>query len=454
MDELVDFSFVYQELNESYCHDNGRTAVDPIRMFKYLLLKSIFDLSDVDLVERSKTDLAFKFFLHMAPEEGVIEPSLLTKFRKLRLKDMKLLDLLIGKTVEIAVEKGVIRSKTIIVDATHTKARYTQRTPQEVLRGRSKKLRKTIYTLDESMKNAFPTKPVTNEIEDEIRYCEELVAAIERDERFVSLPKVSEPLNLLKETIADDLEHLQTSADPDAKVGHKSADSSFFGYKTHIAMSDGRIITAATITTGEQPDGKQLQVLIEKSKAAGMKVETVIVDTAYSEKDNLAYIERNEIELVSKLNPLITQGNRKKEDEFEFNKDAGLYVCKAGHLATRRVRQGKKGQGENQTDTYYFDVEKCKRCPLREGCYKEGAKSKTYSVSIKSQVHLAQAAFQESEAFKAKAKERYKVEAKNSELKHRHGYDVASSSGLVGMEIQGALAIFAVNLKRILKLME
>ncbi|WP_025692901.1 IS1182 family transposase [Paenibacillus zanthoxyli] len=454
MDELVDFSFVYEELQESYCHDNGRTAQDPVRMFKYLLLKSMFDLSDVDLVERSKTDLAFKFFLHMAPEEEVIEPSLLTKFRKLRLKDMKLLDLLIGKTVEIAIEKGVIRSTSIIVDATHTKARYTQKTPQEVLRERSKMLRKAIYTLDESMKNVFPCKPVTNVIPDEIRYCEQLVAVIEEDGRFTELPKVREPLNLLKETITDDLEHLQTSVDPDAKVGHKSADSSFFGYKTHLAISEERIITAATITTGEQPDGKQLKTLIEKSKAAGMTVETVIGDTAYSEKDNLAYSEQNEIELVSKLNPLITQGNRKKEDEFEFNKDAGMYVCKAGHLAKRRARQGKKGKGKNQVDTYYFDVNKCKICPVREGCYKEGAKSKTYSVSIKCDEHLAQAAFQESEGFKAKAKERYKIEAKNSELKHRHGYDVASSSGLVGMEIQGAMAIFVVNLKRILKLME
>lgn len=453
MDELVDFGFVYEELHVNYCHDNGRTAVDPVRMFKYLLLKSIFDLSDVDLVERSKYDLSFKLFLHMAPEEAVIEPSLLTKFRKLRLKDMKLLDLLIQKTVEIAIVQGIIRSKSLIVDSTHTKARYTQKTPQEVLRERSKKLRKVIYSLDESMKNAFPAKPVTDVIEDEISYCQQLVVVIEEDERFAGLPKVTEPLNLLKETIADDLEHLQTSADPDAKVGHKSADSSFFGYKTHIAMSEERIITAATITTGEQSDGKQLQTLIEKSKVAGMKVETVIGDTAYSEKDNLAYSAQNEIELVAKLNPLITQGNRKKEDEFEFNKDAGLYVCKAGHLATRRARQGKKGRGKNQVDTYYFDVEKCKRCPLREGCYKEGAKSKTYSVSIKSHEHLAQAEFQESEAFKTKAKERYKIEAKNSELKHRHGYDVASSSGLVGMEIQGAMAIFAVNVKRILKLM-
>lgn len=65
---------------------------------------------------------------------------------------------------------------------------------------------------------------------------------------------------------------------------------------------------------------------------------------------------------------------------------------------------------------------------------------------------MEQMAFQESEYFKEKSTERYKIEAKNSELKHRHGYDVAISAGLLGMELQGAMAILAVNLKRILKL--
>ena len=50
------------------------------------------------------------------------------------------------------------------------------------------------------------------------------------------------------------------------------------------------------------------------------------------------------------------------------------------------------------------------------------------------------------------ARTRYKIEAKNSELKHRHGYDVASSSGLVGMQLQGATTIFVTNLKRIIAL--
>ena len=71
--------------------------------------------------------------------------------------------------------------------------------------------------------------------------------------------------------------------------------------------------------------------------------------------------------------------------------------------------------------TFYFDTNKCKVCPMREDCYTEGSKSKTYSVSIKSTEHEEQATFQETEAFKELAKKRYKIEAKKSEIKNPHG---------------------------------
>lgn len=324
INELVDFSFVYEELKERYCHDNGRNAIDPIRMFKYLLLKAIFELSDIDIVERSKYDMSFKYFLDMAPEDPVIDASSLTKFRTLRLKDLNLLDMLVSKTVEISLEKGIIKSKTIIVDATHTKARYNQKSPREILLDRSRKLRKAVYKADESLKAKFPVKNTSHVLEEEISYCQKLIAVLEAEGVICEFPKIKEPLNLLKETVADDLQQLRISEDQDAKVGHKSADSSFFGYKTHLAMTEERIITAAVVTTGEKTDGKQLQLLIEKSKATGMEIKSVIGDTAYSEKDNIVYAKGNEIELIAKLNPLITQGARKKEDEFQFNKDA---VC-------------------------------------------------------------------------------------------------------------------------------
>lgn len=453
INELVDFSFILDELQSKYCLNNGRNAIPPIRMFKYLLLKAIHDLSDADLVERSKYDMSFKYFLEMAPEDDVIDSSSLTKFRRLRLQDMNLLDLLIGKTVEIALEKGIITSKTIIVDATHTKARYNQKSPKEFLQEKSKNVRKAVYQLDEEMVGKFPTKPSSNEVTEELDYCRQVVKIVESQSKVAQIPAVKEKLNVLKEVIEDYDTKLSYSSDPDARVGHKSADSSFFGFKTHIAMSDERIITAAVVTTGEMNDGQFFKELIEKSKETGMEIDTVLGDTAYSSKENLSYAKDEEIQLVSKLHPLITNG-RTKNNLFIFNKDADLYVCPAGHLATKKsiVKRPAKEKKNDQLK-YYFDVKKCKVCPMKENCYKEGAKTKTYNVTIKSTEHIEQEQFQNTEQFKTLAKKRYKIEAKNSELKNGHGYNKANSTGLFGMEIQGATTIFAVNLKRIMKLL-
>jgi transposase len=452
MNELVDFTFVYEELASKYCPDNGRQAISPIRMFKYLLLKSIYNLSDVDVVERSRYDMSFKYFLDMAPEENVMNPSSLTKFRRLRLKDGNLMDLLISKTVEIAIEKEVIKSRSIIVDSTHTSARYCHKTANEFLQDKSRAVRKAIYQVDPSYK--FPTKPTSSDIEDELDYSKKVIETVENKSQHAVIPSVKEKLNVLKEVIEDFTLELSYSKDEDARLGHKAEDSSFFGYKTHISMCDERIVTAATVTTGEKNDGKYLPELVEKSIQNGMEVDVVIGDAAYSSKDNIAYTKRHDIDLVSKLHPIVTNGARGENDDFVYNKDAGTYMCKAGYLAKNMKVNRSKSDKKNVRHRYMFDVEKCKVCPFRKGCYKDGAKTKSYYVTIKSTEHLEQKAFQETERFKLLSKDRYKIEAKNSELKQRHGYKRAIAAGLFGMQIQGATTIFVVNLKRIMKLMD
>jgi transposase InsO family protein len=51
-------------------------------------------------------------------------------------------------------------------------------------------------------------------------------------------------------------EQLQLTTDTKARIGHKTAHSSFFGFKEYISTNDERIITAAVITTGEKIDGE------------------------------------------------------------------------------------------------------------------------------------------------------------------------------------------------------
>lgn len=453
MKELVDFSFIEDELKDKYCLDNGRNAEPPVRMFKYLLLKQIHDLSDADLVERAMYDLSFKYFLDLIPEASVIHSSSLTKFRRLRLVDKDLMNALVEKTVELALEHEVLVSKTLILDATHTASRFHSKTAKEYLQEKSKSLRKVVYQYQEAIKEKFPAKPTTNSLEEEITYTNDLLNVVEQEENLKQLPAIKEKINMVKEVIDDISEEANYGADPDARKGYKSEDYSFLGYKTHIAMSDERIITAATVTSGEKSDTNYLEELVETSEKNGMEVDTVIGDTAYSSKKNLQYTNEKDIQLVSRLHPVITNGKRERGTEFEFNKDADMYVCPAGHLATKKLIKKRTGSTQNTQLKYYFDVEKCKICPLRDGCYKEGAKTKTYSVTIKSTEHVEQEKFQETEEFKRLARERYKIEAKNSELKHRHGYERANTTGLFGMKIQGATTIFVANMKRIIKLM-
>ncbi|MGL6247471.1 MAG: transposase, partial [Culicoidibacterales bacterium] len=108
----------------------------------------------------------------------------------------------------------------------------------------------------------------------------------------------------------------------------------------------------------------------------------------------------------------------------------------------------------NQSETHYFDIEKCKVCPFKSGCYRENAKSKTYSVTIKTPNQVEQITFQNSDEFKLLARDRYKIEAKNAELKNIHGLKNCKSDGLFGMTLQAGTTMFVVNIKRILKLME
>ena len=440
------FDFIYEELKDKYCLDNGRMAEDPRMLFKYLLLKVIDNLSDVDVVAHSRYDMSYKWFLGLAPESDVIDPSTLCKFRKQRLSDGGLLDKLIGKSVKIAVDNGLIKSKEIIMDSTHTCSRANAQIPVNVLQQISKQLRKAVYGLDAKAKDGMPEKYEGKDLEKEVAYIETLVEHVSKLP-VAMFAAVSEKLNLLKEKLEDVKDHYDVSKDGDARRGHKTQDSSFFGYKTHIAINQERIITAATVTSGEKDDGSQMQTLIDKSIENGMEVETVIGDGAYCSKENLEESKEKKITVVSKVNALVREGH--SDDRFTFNKDAGMYVCPAGHMAIKKYITKDK-----MVETYQFDVRKCVVCKMRETCFKRGQEHKSFSVCHRTEIQKEQMDFQETDEFREKYRTRYKIEAKNSDLKNNYGYDRAESYGLQAMTLQGAVTMFACNMRRIMRMMQ
>lgn len=451
--DVIDYDFIFEELKEKYCLDNGALAYNPIILFKLLMLKGKYKLSDRDLIERGETDMAIKYFLDLSPEDNMPHHTLLTKFRKLRLNDEHLLQKLLAKTLEVANDLGIIRTKTIIVDSTHTKSVFNHKTPIEILTEESKALRKTVYEIKAEYKDKMPSKPNSRDLDDHINYCKELIELLRSDEKLSFYNAITEKMNYLEEIVNDDIENKMSLSDEEARIGHKTADTSFFGYKTHIAMSPERIITAAVVSTGEKADNAFTKELIEQSIENGYDVDTFIGDGAYSGKSDLEYGKENNIKIVAKTNDLVYQGNptARRCKGFTFNKDAGMYVCTAGHMAIlKRRTSGKKNPENAQQTTFFFDVNKCRVCPLKDGCYKEGSKTKTYSSRKPSKLHQDQVDFQNSNEFRELYKERYKIEAKNSELKHSYGMNKTYTSGLFGMQLQSMISIFTANLSRII----
>lgn len=361
--------------------------------------------------------------------------------------------------VHQCIDKGLVKSKTIIMDATHTAAASQKQRPLEVLQDAAKRLFRVVVKKHPKLEKKLPRQPKIerDQLDAEmtmLHYLAELGESVEN-----LLPdhdgSISNKLAIARQIVEDERllanKGIMSAIDPDARFGWKSSTKSFFGYKEHIAMTEEEIITAVEVTTGSTDDGKQLAKLLDQSKANGVDVKEVIADTAYSGRDNLAVMKAENIQPVVPLNPVVHTGSLKQEG-FGYNKDADFVVCPAGEHSVRKAIQGSKKSGESRYYVFYFDVEKCKSCPLREGCYKPNSKHKTYSVRIIAEHYQEQIEFELSDTFKERIKRRPIIEHKNAELKIHHGMARARYRGLLRMRTQAIMTAFVVNVKRMVKL--
>lgn len=459
INEVVDFSFIHELVRQSYCEYYGRPATEPELLFRLLFLQTIYDLSDERIVSDTQVNLAYKWFLGLNPEDSLPDPSQLSRFRNHRLGVSRVDEILKG-IVKQCMDQGLIKSKSIILDATHTLASTQKQKPLQVLQDAAKRLFRTVIKKHPKLEKKLPKHPKLEKDQPDaekvmLHYLAELG---EKVESFLPDHEgaISEKLGIARQIVEDERllakKGIMSAIDPDARFGWKSNTKSFYGFKEHIAMTEEEeIITALEVTSGNEVDGKQLPQLLQTTLDTGVHVEVVKADTAYSGKDNLEELESKKIQAIIPLNPVVHHGGLKQEG-FEYNKDADFVICPAGEHSLRKAIQGSKTSGHSRSLVFYFDVEKCKKCPFQEGCFKPGAKTKTYSIRLVADHYKKHMEFEATEEFKAQIKRRPIIEHKNAELKRYLGLTRAKYRGLFRMRIQAYLAAFAANVKRMMKL--
>lgn len=462
MHDEVDYSFIFDELKDKYCPDNGRKAISPIFLFKCLILKTVSDLSDEDLMDEVKNNMAWKFFLDMNPEDMPPHPTSLCVFRRQRLVDPNLMDKLLGRTLSMALEKGIILRAgdglahvNVIIDGTHTVSATGYHHPVPTLKAYTRKLRALIYDYDPNMSKKIASDKSYREqdLDKELEYVESLLAFV-RDSygELLSLKKYYSVYHRLAELANDVREHFAVSpADPDARLGHKTADSAFFGYRTQIIMEEqsGLILGAAT-TSGEVNDAQPgLEALKAVALNENLQVNEVLADAAYSGQPFLRLASSTGMTMIAPPHPGLGRGIDGR-DGFTFNKDADMFCCPQGHMAISRRVVAYKNDNRRQSYIYSFDRRHCSICPRKPECVKGNARFRTYAVSklTKEQKDLLER--QKTDYFHQRRRQRYKIEQKNAHLKQSYGMRRTKGKGLQMMTVQGAVAIFTHNIKLIL----
>ncbi|WP_425305705.1 IS1182 family transposase [Domibacillus aminovorans] len=458
VDQTVDFSFIQEIVQESYCVYYGRPANEPELLLRLLFLQTLYDLSDERMIAEAQVNLAYKWFLGLNPEDSLPDSSQLSRFRRHRLGAGNV-EKVMEAIVKQCVEKRLIRSKAIIIDSTHTHMNASKQTPLEVLQKAAIRLVRSVKKSYSKLYASLPKKPKLENLTEEEQALSALSYLAELGEYIENrLPdaegSMKEKLTIAKQIVEDERllskKGIKSAVDPDARFGWKSRSKNFMGYKNHFAMTEEEIITKITVTPGNEDDGKQLKGLLEGSKEF-MEIEEILADTAYSSKDNLKLIHGQEMKASIPLNPVVY--GLKEEDPFQYDKESDKVMCPAGHWSIRKAKTGKKNSQRNQRYKFYFDTSLCQKCPMKEGCY-TGTKQKTYSISIKSKEHLDQMAYLETEEYHQRKKIRLRIEHKNAEMKRFHGLTTAKYRGLFGMQIQLGLTAFVVNVKRMIKLQE
>ena len=115
INQVVDFSFAGQILNDRYHPHIGRPAEAPEFMLRLCLLQYIYGDSDRQVVENARLNLAYKYFLGLAVDAEVPDYTTVSYFRAQRLGEEKF-QAVLDQIVQQCIDKGLAKGNRQTID--------------------------------------------------------------------------------------------------------------------------------------------------------------------------------------------------------------------------------------------------------------------------------------------------------------------------------------------------
>ena len=122
IDDAIDFKKIYEFVEDLYCEDNGRPSVDPVVLFKIVLIQHIYGISSLRrTLEEVSMNLAYRWFIGYPLNEAVPHFSTVSYNFKHRFNHATV-EYVFRWVLKAAAEEGYLDTEAIFVDGTHIKA--------------------------------------------------------------------------------------------------------------------------------------------------------------------------------------------------------------------------------------------------------------------------------------------------------------------------------------------
>ncbi len=295
IDKYIDFTFIYDEIKDLYCENNGRPSIDPVVLFKIVFIQAIDGLKSMrQTCKKIKVDAEYRWFLGIPFGTETPHFSTFSKNYERRFKESDIFEKIFINLVNQAVKYRLVDGTTLYTDSTHKKANAN--------------------------KNKFDDR-VVETVKARRKWLEEEI----NEERRKQGRKEINYIDEIEE------KHIKVSTtDEESGYYHRDNKEKGFMYLDHRTVEDKcNIIVDCYVTKGNVYDGEPFVNRAEYiKKTFNFDIKNYAVDSGYLTLDIKKYFIDNNIFGVFGYRRYGTQESRKEKTKYQYEKEHDYYYEK------------------------------------------------------------------------------------------------------------------------------
>lgn len=423
--KAVDFSFIHTLCRPYYSH-TGRPSIDPVVLFKMLLVGYLYGItSERRLARELSLNLAYRWFLGYDFDEQIPDHSVLSKARARF--GPEVFETFFRRSIDLCREAGLLEEGPVYIDSTLIQAAAAVDSL-----ARRDELVQPPLSVTEYVRRLYEENEPPND-EEPATPPGPASSGERSDERSSPLARPNEAL--------------ESTTDPEATLVNRPEFGRHLAYKAHVAVAGrrGQVITAAVATTGATADEHLLaEVLWQHRRLSGLGVPEVVADAKYGTTQNFLYLGQLGIPTFV---PSTRFGNLRKDiwgrDHFTWLPDEDAYSCPAD----QKLRRHTNVQGTRRVQ-YRAPKGACISCPFRSQCAPSGRERTIHRSWAQEFVDTAELRLGSPLGKKRMAERKTRIEGTFGLAKELHGLRRTRFKGRGRVQIQLWLTAAAMNIKR------